>query len=136
MARSSSRKWRTTPPTPAASTFPPGLPIAKTSSGRRLDLGFSALRELGEETGLSAADASVGDGWVVIEDGPRLACMKPMALNMPAHEAKRRIDEFLARDPEPELSRIHVVRTLDELAALNPSPFAALYIRYAWAGKP
>ena len=116
--------------------FPSGAPDRKDLVDNKVDLGLSALRELGEETGLSAADVSVSDGWIAIEDGPRLACMKPMALNMPAQEGKRRIDDFLARDPEPELARIHIVRTLDELAALNPSPFAALYIRYAWAGKP
>ena len=101
--------------------------------GSRVDLGLSALRELGEETGLSPEDVTVSDGWVVIEDGPRLACMKPMALKVSADEGKRRIDDFLARDAEPELARIHVVRTLDDLGGLNVSPFAALYIRYAWA---
>jgi 8-oxo-dGTP pyrophosphatase MutT (NUDIX family) len=116
--------------------FPSGAPDRKDLVEGRVDLGLSALRELGEETGLSPADVRISQGWVAIEDGPRLACMKPMLLNMPADEGKRRIEDFLAHDPEPELARIHVVRTLDDLAALNASPFAALYIRFAWASRP
>ena len=113
--------------------FPSGTPDGKDAKDGVLDLGASAARELAEETGLSADDVEVAPGWIVIEDGPRLACMKPMRLKMPAEEAKRRIEAFLSGEKDPELAAVHVARDLADLERLKPSPFVALHIRYAWA---
>ena len=42
----------------------------------------------------------------------------------------------LSRDPDAELSAIHVARDAADLDRLKPAPFADLYMRHVWAGPP
>jgi 8-oxo-dGTP pyrophosphatase MutT (NUDIX family) len=109
--------------------FPAGTPDLNDVFDGRVDLDASAKRELWEETGLSAEDAAIERGWTVVLAGPRVACMKEMALPLMAEDAKARIDAFLALDPHAELSRIHVVRGPDDLDRLRTPEFVADYVR-------
>ena len=113
--------------------FPSGTPDRSDVVGENLDLGVSAIRELGEETGLGPDDVTVAPEWVVILDGPRIACMKPMRLKLTAEAAKAKVDAFLASEPAPELGAMHVARNEADLARLKPAGFAATYMRYVWA---
>ena len=112
--------------------FPSGSPDQKDVVGDRLDLAQSARRELWEETGLGASDVEIASGWIVIEDGPRLACMKPMRLKTSAQATQRRIAAFLAEQAEPELARVYMAHAEADIARLEPSGFAASAMRYLW----
>ncbi len=113
--------------------FPSGTPDRSDLAGDRLDLALSAIRELGEETGLGPDDVTVAPEWVVILDGPRIACMKPMRLRATAEAAKAKVDAFLAREAAPELGAMHVAHGEADLSRLKPAGFAATYMRYVWA---
>jgi len=114
--------------------FPSGTPDRKDVQGGMVDLAGSATRELREETGLGAEDVEVARGWIVIEDGLRIACMKPMRLKNSADATRARIEDFLARESDPELAAAYVARGEADLARLKPSGFAASAMRYVWAG--
>jgi 8-oxo-dGTP pyrophosphatase MutT (NUDIX family) len=113
--------------------FPAGTPDPSDVFDGKLDLDASARRELFEETGLKAEEATVEDGWTVVFANRRVACMKLITLPLSADEAKARIDAFLALDPHSELSRMHIVRDLSGIDDARTPPFVAAYLRSALA---
>ena len=112
--------------------FPAGTPDPQDLLDGRVDLDGSARRELLEETGLQADEASIGRAWTVVFEPWRIACMKPMTLAVPADEAKARIDDFLRRDPLAELSRMHIVRSVEDIDEARTPAFVAAYLRAAF----
>ncbi len=112
--------------------FPAGTPDPQDLLDGRVDLDGSARRELLEETGLQAGEASAGKGWTVVFQPRRIACMKAMTLAVPADEARARIDDFLRRDPLAELSRMHIVRRVEDIDEARTPAFVAAYLRAAF----
>jgi 8-oxo-dGTP pyrophosphatase MutT (NUDIX family) len=96
--------------TAGAIYFPAGTPDRQDLAGDVVDLDASARRELFEETGVSADEATIAPGCEVVFAPGRVACMKAMRLGLPADAAKARIDAWLAADAHAEFSRMHVVR--------------------------
>jgi len=115
--------------------FPAGTPDLNDVFDDRVDLDVSARRELFEETGVSAEDATVQSGWTVVFVGQRVACMKEMTLPLPAEEAKARIDAFLALDPNAELTRMHIVRRPGDIDRERTPDFVVTYLERAFAQR-
>lgn len=115
--------------------FPGGTPDPSdvTPEGR-VDLHASMLRELAEETGLSASDISRDAGFTAIFDGPRVALMGRLVFDAPAQELAARIRAFLAREERPELADVAVVRSEADITPAM-APFAADYMRWRWAER-
>ena len=109
--------------------FPSGTPDMSDVFDGKVDLEASARRELLEETGVTAESAEFRDGWTLVFARGRIACMKEIALKIPAEEAKASIDAFLAADPHSELKRMHVIRRLDDVEPGRTPDFVAAYIR-------
>jgi len=109
--------------------FPAGTPDPSDVFGGNVDLDASTRRELLEETGVRAEEAIVRRSWTVVFAPHRVACMKLMALDMPASEAKARIEAFLARDPYSEFSRIHIVRGPLDIDETRTPEFVAAFLR-------
>ena len=84
---------------------------------------------------MSAGETAVRPGWTVVVADRRVACMKEMALPIGAEEAKARIDAFLARDPKPELSRMHIVRRAGDVDPARTPDFVAAYLEAAFGGR-
>jgi 8-oxo-dGTP pyrophosphatase MutT (NUDIX family) len=99
--------------------FPCGTPdmgdVRETASGSRVDLEGSVLRELEEETGLRPDEVSVDPGWLLVFEGPRVACMKTVRSSLPFNALTARIENFLRNQKEPEFVALHVVRDLADL---------------------
>jgi 8-oxo-dGTP pyrophosphatase MutT (NUDIX family) len=109
--------------------FPSGTPDMKDVVAGRLDLEASARRELVEETGLDPAGLAFEDGFTLVTNPIRLCCMKRVRAPEPAEALVERIHAFLARDPKPELARMHVVRSLADVTPAMPS-FVVSYLRH------
>jgi 8-oxo-dGTP pyrophosphatase MutT (NUDIX family) len=115
--------------------FPAGTPDPQDLFDGKVDLDGSARRELLEETGLRAEEASISTTWTVVFQPWRIACMKAMTLAVAADEAKASIDAFLRRDPGAELSRMHIVRGPEDIDEARTPAFVAAYLRAAFAAR-
>ena len=109
--------------------FAAGTPDAHDIFDGRVDLMANIQRELGEETGVAPDEVAFGPGWTVIDTGPRIACLKTARLAMTASVAKARIEAFLARETQPELARMHIVRAHSDIDEARVPPFIAEYLR-------
>lgn len=112
--------------------FPAGTPDRSDIVGDRVDLVRSVAREMQEETGFSAEEAPGGDFRVVVEK-QQIACIQQRRLALMADEALARVADFLARDPDPELTRLVAVRDEDDLNPGAMPGFILTYLRDAFA---
>ncbi|KWV61107.1 hypothetical protein AS156_27100 [Bradyrhizobium macuxiense] len=100
--------------------FPSGTPDLDDIRGDTVDIDGSVMRELEEETGLSAADCRADADWHCIYTGPALAMMRILRADMPGEALRARIEANLARQDDPELAAIHLVRSRADLNTAMP----------------
>ncbi len=113
--------------------FPAGTPDPGDVVDGRLDLEGSVRRELEEETGLVAGEVALDDAWLLVDAGPRYACMKGVRIDAPAAEAAREINARIARQREPELSGVRVVRGPRDFDPQRMPDFIIAYLRRMFA---
>jgi 8-oxo-dGTP pyrophosphatase MutT (NUDIX family) len=107
-------------------------PADLTADGT-VDLAASVLRELEEETGLTAAEVQVDPRWTVCMDAHSAAFMRPVHIDLPAEEARALMLARIAAMPLQELCDIIILRDRSELPALAPAmpgPTLAFLQRY------
>ena len=112
--------------------FPAGTPDPSDVFDGRVDLESSAKRELFEETGIAADETTMRPGWTVVVADRRVACMKAMTLPLPADEAKARLEAFLAREANPEFSRMHIVRRIGDIDPARTPEVVFAYLEAAF----
>lgn len=110
--------------------FPGGTPDEEdvTAAGG-VDIVGSIVREMAEETGLSASDARLDETLILVDDHPYFAVVGVLRFPEPADRLAERVRTFLAADPDPELAGVEVVRPG---ASLDPAIVPA-YTRAALA---
>jgi len=91
--------------------FPSGTPDPDDVRGETVDLLGNVMRELAEETGLTAADVSVAPGWHAVVDASRVAMMKRIDAPYPASQVRTTILRHLASETQPELRDVRIVRS-------------------------
>jgi 8-oxo-dGTP pyrophosphatase MutT (NUDIX family) len=111
--------------------FPTGTPDRKDLFGGVIDLDRSVLRELKEETGLTADDVRVLPGWHAVFFRQRVALMKSLTIDAPAAQVRERILDFLKSEAEPELADIRVVHGPADLDPAMP-PFVTAFLEHQW----
>jgi 8-oxo-dGTP pyrophosphatase MutT (NUDIX family) len=111
--------------------FASGTPDRSDIFGKKVDLGASVRRELQEETGISPDEVAMAAGWTIVYAPPRIACLKITRSPDKAKDIKERVDSFLADDPNPELTRMHIVRRKQEISALHCPRFIVDFLNYA-----
>ena len=111
--------------------FASGTPDRNDIFGERVDLAASVRRELQEETGISPEEVAMAAGWTVVYAPPRIACLKITRSLDQAQDIKRRVEAFLADDPKPELSRMHIVRRNEDIGAIDCPRFVVDFLNYA-----
>jgi 8-oxo-dGTP pyrophosphatase MutT (NUDIX family) len=111
--------------------FPSGTPDPDDVDGEHVDLVGSVMRELTEETGLSAQDVTADAGWHAVLAGMRIALMKTLRSTEPANVLRERILANLARQAKPELADIRIVRGPVDLDPMMPT-FIAAYLSEMW----
>lgn len=98
-----------------------------------VDIEASIARELGEETGLSAAEGVRLPGTLVCERGPQLAIAATWRFAETAEALRARVLDHLARETAPELADAVIVGPDDDLAGLGVPPYARLLLRHVFA---
>ncbi len=114
--------------------FPSGTPDLDDVRDGVLDIPGSVVRELGEETGLTKTDYRIEPGWHCVVTGPTIAMLQVINLDMSGDEARARIEANLAREAEPELSAIHLVRATSDLRPSMPR-FVTAFVEQQLAAR-
>jgi 8-oxo-dGTP pyrophosphatase MutT (NUDIX family) len=100
--------------------FPSGTPDLDDVSGSALDMSGSVAREVAEETGLTPADYRAGPHWDCVVTGAAIAMIRILDVDSSGEALQARIEANLARQQQPELSAIHLVRDVGDLTAAMP----------------
>lgn len=112
--------------------FPAGTPDLNDLKGDTVDIAGSVMRETEEETGLTAAELTAAAHWDCVKIGALIAMIRLLDIDLPADEARARIEANLKRQSHPELSAIHLVRSKGDLNAHMPH-FVTAFIAHQMA---
>ena len=111
--------------------FPAGTPEPGDIVDGRVDLGGSIVREMQEETGLGEDGYRAEPGWYCVSTPTHAAHFKMLHVDERAPALRARILANLARQREPELADIRIVRGIDDLDPMMP-PFVVTFLRHFW----
>jgi 8-oxo-dGTP pyrophosphatase MutT (NUDIX family) len=100
--------------------FPSGTPDLDDIRAGAVDIAGSVGREVEEETGLSPADYSAAAHWDCVVTGVSIAMIRILDADQTGEALRAAIEANLARQPQPELSAIHLVRDAGDLTAAMP----------------
>lgn len=100
--------------------FPSGTPDLDDISEGTVDIAGSVAREVAEETGLTAADYRAEAHWDCVVSGASVAMIRILHVDSSGEALRTRIEANLARQREPELSAVHLVRNVGDLTAAMP----------------
>ena len=90
--------------------FPAGTPDLSDIVDGKVDLDASVARELKEETGEDIAAFSAEPGWTTVVDGGLIVQIKVLRSVDSAQVLRARMLAHLAREQQPELDEIRIVR--------------------------
>lgn len=113
--------------------FPAGTPDPDDARGDRLDIDGNVLRELEEETGLTPGEVRPAPGWLRVDAGPRLGCMKIIDLDAPAREAKREIEARIARQTHAELAGVYIANDAGDIDRARMPDFIVAFLEHMFA---
>jgi hypothetical protein len=111
--------------------FPCGTPDPDDVKDGRVDLESSSRRELFEETGIAPAELDIATEWHAILAGPRIALVKQMRARHTAEVLRERIRGHIARENEPELADICIVRSAADITSAMPL-FVRRFLENSW----
>jgi len=112
--------------------YPPsGLIDASDTTAGRVDIDASIARELEEETGLTQAELKRRPGYVVTFAGPLVSIAIEWRSELRAVALRRRILDHVARQPEPELAHVVIVRSAGDIDNPIIMPYAKAKLRLA-----
>jgi hypothetical protein len=100
--------------------FPSGTPDLDDLSGCAVDIPGSVAREVEEETGLTTADYRADQHWHCVVSGAAIAIIRILEVAVSGEVLRARIEANLARQAQPELCAIHLVREPSELTSAMP----------------
>jgi 8-oxo-dGTP pyrophosphatase MutT (NUDIX family) len=100
--------------------FASGTPDLDDIRGDAVDIAGSVAREVEEETGLTSADYRAAPYWDCVVSGRAIAMIRMLNVDISGEELRARIEANLARQTQPELVAIHLVREAGDLTAAMP----------------
>ena len=112
--------------------FPSGTPDPDDISDGRVDISGSVAREVREETGLTSADLDPEPHWDCVVMGGSIAMFRILNIDGAGDNLKARIEAWLSRQQQPELSGIHLVRSRRDITAAMP-PFVTAFLETRFA---
>jgi 8-oxo-dGTP pyrophosphatase MutT (NUDIX family) len=112
--------------------FPSGTPDLDDIRDDAVDIADSVAREVLEETGLAPADYRAASHWDCVVSGAAIAMIRILDVDASGDELRVRIEANLARQVQPELAAIHLVRVTSDLTAAMPR-FVTAFIERQFA---
>ena len=112
--------------------FPAGTPDPDDIRDAAVDISGSIVREVEEETGLTLADYRAGAHWDCVVSGAAIAMIRILDVDLPGEALRARIEANLARQHQPELSAIHLVRETRDLTAAMPR-FVTAFVEHQFS---
>jgi hypothetical protein len=112
--------------------FPSGTPDLDDIRDGAVDIAGSVAREVLEETGLEPADYRAAADWDCVVSGAAIAMIRILDVAVTGDELRARIEANLARQQQPELAAIHLVRAASDLTAAMPR-FVTAFIEKQFA---
>jgi 8-oxo-dGTP pyrophosphatase MutT (NUDIX family) len=100
--------------------FPSGTPDLGDLRGEAVDIAGSIAREVEEETGLKPAEYRACGHWDCVVSGAVIAMIRILDVDLTGEALRARIEANLARQCQPELSAIHLVRERRDLTMAMP----------------
>jgi 8-oxo-dGTP pyrophosphatase MutT (NUDIX family) len=100
--------------------FPSGTPDLDDISEGAVDIAGSVAREVEEETGLTTTDYRPGAHWDCVVSGAAIAMIRMLNVDLTGEQQRAKIEANLARQQQPELSAIHLVRQSSDFTAAMP----------------
>jgi 8-oxo-dGTP pyrophosphatase MutT (NUDIX family) len=100
--------------------FPAGTPDLDDIKDGMVDIAGNVAREVEEETGLTQADYRLDVHWDCVVTGRTVAMMRLLHVAMSGEEIRARIEANIARQTEPELASIRLVRSISDLTDAMP----------------
>ena len=114
----------------AGFAYPPsGLIEPTDTEAGRVDIDGNIARELEEETGLTRADLERLPGYIVTTSGPLISMAIEWRSVLPADSLRERILAHVARQAEPELADVVIVRSAGEIDDAIILPYARAKLR-------
>jgi 8-oxo-dGTP pyrophosphatase MutT (NUDIX family) len=110
--------------------FAAGTPDLTDIIDGRVDLEANVMRELREETGLTADDVSIEPGWTLITDIGRAAFMRSLSIALPAEDARAEILTRMKTLDDDELVDIIIVRGLADIDRHRMPAFVVAYLEH------
>src|ERR1700704_862329 len=115
--------------------FPSGTPDLGDIKGYAVDISGSVVREVEEETGLTPADYRAGAHWDCVVSGAAIAMIKVLDVDLTGEELRARIEANLARQHQPELAALHLVREISDLTPAMPR-FVTAFVEAQMTSSP
>ena len=100
--------------------FASGTPDLDDIRGDAVDIAGSVAREVEEETGLTPADYRAAPHWDCVVSGRAIAMIRMLNVDVSGEELRATIDANLARQTQPELVAMHLVRGVSDLTTAMP----------------
>ena len=100
--------------------FPAGTPDPGDVKDGAFDVGGSVVREVAEETGLSESDYRMDPYWTCVLTGPSIAMIRILRVAMAGEALRAKVEAYLAREVEPELRTVHLVREASDIVPAMP----------------
>ncbi len=100
-----------------------------------VDLATSLTRELAEETGLEEGDYRVDDEWIIVQRWPTIALLRMVTLPVMAEEGAAKIRANIARQHEPELQDVRIIRGPEDIDPERMPLFLQSFFGWAFAQR-
>jgi 8-oxo-dGTP pyrophosphatase MutT (NUDIX family) len=113
--------------------FPAGTPEPADITDGMVDLRANMLRELEEETGIASDEIALEDGWTLVFDQARVACMKIGQSALAAEALLARFEHFRAGQVDPELDALAPVRSRADFDAARMPAFMLIYLGHVFS---
>ena len=114
--------------------FPSGTPDLDDIRDGAVDISGSVAREVLEETGLAPADYRAASHWDCVVSGSAIAMIRVLSVDASGDELRARVEANLARQVQPELAVIHLVRAASDLTAAMPR-FVTAFLQQQFAAS-